>query len=214
MKIRYLGHSCFALTSSTGFTVVTDPFGDIGLSMPSVRADAVSVSHSHFDHNAVNAVSGAPKVCDRAGEYASASVKMTAFKSWHDDAEGRKRGENLIFRYEVDGFTICHLGDLGENCATAHIERILPVDILLIPVGGVYTIDAEEARAYVDAIKPRIVIPMHFCEQGKTVDLNGVEQFLAKFDGEQVVKAGSEIELTHETVAKEGIKIILMERQS
>ena len=162
MKIRYLGHSCFMLTESTGTTIVTDPYGAIGYKMPSVKADAVTVSHGHYDHNNVGAVKGSPVIFDEEGTYEIGGVDVTAIKSYHDDENGERRGDNLIFKFRMDGLEICHLGDLGEECSSALIEMLLPVHVLLIPVGGNYTIDAEQAKEYVDRIMPAIVIPMHY----------------------------------------------------
>lgn len=186
MKIRYLGHSCFALTESTGTTVVTDPYGDVGFRLPEVKADAVTVSHSHYDHNNVNGVKGNPVVFDKEGQYELGGVDITAVKSYHDDENGNARGENLIFKFRMDGIDICHLGDLGEACSSELIDMLLPVNVLLIPVGGTYTIDAEMAKEYVDRIMPDVVIPMHYREKGCTLDIDKVEEFIDLFDEDYV----------------------------
>lgn len=124
MKIRYLGHSCFEFTESTGTTIVTDPYGNVGFNMPKTRADAVTVSHSHYDHNNVKAVGGNPVIFDREGQYEIGGVDITAIKSYHDDENGAKRGENLIFKFRMDGVEVCHLGDLGEECSSSLIEAL------------------------------------------------------------------------------------------
>ena len=142
MKIRYLGHSCFQLTESTGTSIVCDPYGDVGFDMPSVEADAVTVSHAHYDHDNAKAVGGNPVVFSKEGQYEIGGVAITAVKSYHDDELGKERGENLIFKFRMDGVEVCHLGDLGEECSAELIEALLPVHVLLIPVGGTYTIDA------------------------------------------------------------------------
>lgn len=159
MKIRYLGHSCFVLTESTGTTIVTDPYGDIGYSMPSVKADAVTVSHGHYDHNNVGAVSGNPVVFDEEGTYEIGGVDITAIKSYHDDENGAKRGENLIFKFRMDGLEVCHLGDLGEECSSALIETLLPVHVLLIPVGGIIPSEPSRQRNMLIALCPRSSSP-------------------------------------------------------
>ena len=213
MKIRYLGHSCFECTESTGTTIVTDPYGSVGYKMPKTRADAVTVSHSHFDHNNAKAVDGDPVVFDREGHYEIGGVKLTAIKSYHDNENGKIRGENLIFKFRMDGVEVCHMGDLGEECSSSLIEELLPVHVLLIPVGGNYTIDAEKAKEYVDRIMPDYVIPMHYKTKGLTVDIDKADDFIDLFEGEDVEEVGSEIELFRDDITEERTKLILMERK-
>ena len=213
MKIRYLGHSCFLLTESTGTRILTDPYGDVGFKMPRVEADVVSVSHGHYDHNNVKAVGGNPVVLDKEGQYEVGGVEIIAVKSYHDNANGEERGENLIFKFRLDGIEVCHLGDLGEECSSSLIEMLLPVHVLLIPVGGKYTIDSEQAKEYVDRIMPSIVIPMHYKSKGLSLDIDKPDAFLSEFEEEDVEETGaSEIELTREDIDEETTKIILMER--
>lgn len=217
MKIRYLGHSGFLLTESTGTSIVTDPYGDIGFDMPNVSADVVTVSHSHYDHNNIAAVKGNPVVIDKEGNYDIGGVGISAIKSFHDSEGGKRRGKNLIFKFRMDGLEICHLGDLGEECSSALIEAILPVHVLLIPVGGKYTIDAEQAKEYVDRIMPSIVIPMHYKTKGLDLDIDKVDEFAGLFeenaDEEQVEQFdGEELELFRDDITEETTKIIIMER--
>lgn len=213
MKIRYLGHSCFLLTESTGTRILTDPYGDVGFKMPRVEADVVSVSHGHYDHNNVKAVGGNPVVLDKDGQYEVGGVEIIAVKSYHDNANGEERGENLIFKFRLDGIEVCHLGDLGEECSSSLIEMLLPVHVLLIPVGGKYTIDSEQAKEYVDRIMPSIVIPMHYKSKGLSLDIDKPDAFLSEFEEEDVEETGaSEIELTRDDIDEETTKIILMER--
>ena len=213
MKIRYLGHSCFLLTESTGTRILTDPYGDVGFRMPRVEADVVSVSHGHYDHNNVKAVGGNPVVLDKEGQYEVGGVEIIAVKSYHDNANGEERGENLIFKFRLDGIEVCQLGDLGEECSSSLIEMLLPVHVLLIPVGGKYTIDSEQAKEYVDRIMPSIVIPMHYKSKGLSLDIDKPDAFLSEFEEEDVEETGaSEIELTRDDIDEETTKIILMER--
>lgn len=142
---------------------------------------------------------------------------ITAVKSYHDEEEGAKRGENLIFKFRMDGLEVCHLGDIGEECSSALIEAILPVHVLLIPVGGKYTIDAEQAKEYVDRLMPSIVIPMHYKEKGLDMDLAKVDEFIDLFDSdadEEEVEMieGDEVELFRDDISEETTKIIVMER--
>ncbi len=213
MKIRYLGHSCFVLTESTGTTIVTDPYGNVGYKMPAVKADAVTVSHSHYDHNNVKALLGSPIIINKEGTHDIDGVEVTGIKSYHDDERGEKRGDNIIFKFRMDGLDICHLGDLGEECSSSLLESILPVNVLLIPVGGKYTIDAEQAKEYVDRIMPEIVIPMHYKTKGLKLDIDKPDEFLGLFDSEEIeMKEGDELELFRDDITEESTKIIMLEK--
>ena len=215
MKIQYLGHSSFKLTESTGISVVTDPYDDsVGYHMPETDADAVTVSHHHYDHDAISKVKGNPVVLDKeTGYILKDSVEISSIMSFHDDCRGKKRGENIIFKFRMDGLDVCHLGDLGEDCSSDLIEMILPVNVLMIPVGGNYTIDAKMAKEYVDRIMPDIVIPMHYRAKGCKLDIDKVDDFIDEFDGENVVIAetGDEIEISSDDLDGEKTTIIVME---
>ena len=214
MKIQYLGHSCFKLTESTGTTIITDPYKGIGYELPKgLKADAVTVSHSHFDHNHVKAIGGHPRVLDKEGFYELPGVEITGIKSYHDNQGGRQRGENIIYKFRMDGLEVCHLGDLGEECSSELLEMILPVNILLFPVGGTYTVDAELAKEYVDRIMPEIVIPMHYKTRSLNLDLDKADAFLDLFDDEETEISGLDtLEFSREDLTEEKTKIILMER--
>lgn len=215
MKIKYLGHSCFKLTESTGTSVVCDPYDDsVGYDLPETSADAVTVSHHHFDHDCLEKVGGNPVVLDRETGYDLPGVEINAIKSFHDECRGKKRGENIIFKFRMDGVEVCHLGDLGEACSTDLIEMILPVNVLLIPVGGTYTIDAKMAKEYVDRIMPDIVIPMHYRAKGCKLDIDKVDEFLDEFSGEDVniVREGDEIEISRARFDGGRTTVIVMER--
>ncbi len=185
MKIKYLGHSSF-LISGKDKTVVTDPFFDIGYDMERVNADFCTVSHEHFDHNAVNKVN-ATKIIR------STTDGFYEIESYHDDKGGALRGKNRIFKFTVDGFTVCHLGDLGEYFSSHLAEEIGKVDILFVPVGGVYTIDQKEAVVWANGIDAKIVIPMHYKTKSLSFELGGKEKFLKKMAGVEYV--GREIEI-------------------
>lgn len=185
MKIRYLGHSCFSIEMQ-GVRIVTDPYGDVGFPMPRVKADAVTVSHSHYDHCNTGAVD-CPHVFSRAGEYSVGGVRMLATEHAHDDAGGRKRGKTLAFRFEGEGMSLLHLGDIGEPATPRLAEELGHADVLLLPVGGNYTIDALGAKRYVELLRPNIVIPMHYMQEGLTVDIAGAEPFLRLFGGGEPV---------------------------
>lgn len=215
MKIRYLGHSCFLLTGASGATVVTDPYGDIGYSLPrGLKADVVTVSHDHFDHNNVKGIDGEPEIVCGEGNYRFSDVSITGIGSFHDDARGRKRGGNIVYKFVADGLTVCHLGDLGEECSEALLKKIGGADILLIPVGGIYTIDGRQAKEYADKIRPAIVIPMHYKTPDLSIELNGIGEFLGLFARDRVETLGKdEAEFTRDDLTGKSTKIIVMEKK-
>lgn len=214
MKIRYLGHSCFKLTESTGTAIITDPYKGIGYELPEgLTADAVTVSHRHYDHDNIDAIGGRPQIIDKEGVHQLPGVEITGIKSYHDNENGRLRGENLIYKFRMDGLEICHLGDLGEDCSSALLEMLLPVNILLIPVGGTYTIDALRAKEYVDRIMPEIVIPMHYKTRSLSLSLDKPDSFLSLFDDEETeITERDVLEFSREDLTEEKTKIILMVR--
>lgn len=212
MQITYLGHSSFFL-ETLGKRIVTDPYGGIGYPFPYISADVVTVSHSHYDHCEVSAVGGSPVALCRAGEYEFGGIKISAYPSFHDDAHGAKRGANLIFRFEAEGLAVCHLGDIGEPCTPDLLKKVGKADILLVPVGGNYTVDAAGAAEYVRRISPAVVIPMHYKTPGLRIDIGGVDAFLALFSGErEIVHAGACVSFGREELEKLNKKIIVMER--
>lgn len=212
MKIEYFGHSCFKISSAAGSSVVCDPFdGAIGYSLPRLTADAVTLSHRHFDHCFVQAVGGSPEVIE-GGERTVGDIKISSAHSWHDEAGGAKRGANTIFSFTADGVTVRHLGDLGEPFSCARARALAPCDVLLIPVGGTYTITAAEAEKYVRAVSPAIAIPMHYRTRECVLDIDGAEGFLKLFDSGEIVEAESNfIEITGKLSGGK-TKIILLKR--
>lgn len=211
MKIEYLGHSSFKLTESTGTSVVCDPYdSSIGFKMKKARADAVTVSHGHYDHNNIKAVDGNPIILDKECSYDLPGVEIDSIKSFHDKQRGKQRGENLIFKFRMDGIDVCHLGDLGEDCSSELIDLLLPVNVLLIPIGGTYTITPEMAKEYVDRIMPDIVIPMHYKSRDCKLDISKVDEFIELFDEECVEELeGSELELARSDFDGETRVIVL-----
>lgn len=214
MIIQYLGHSCFKLTESTGTSVVCDPYSEktVGYAMPQVSADAVTISHHHDDHDCVANVSGNPVIIDKESTHDLPGVEINSVKSFHDSSRGKKRGENVIFKFRMDGIDVCHLGDLGEMCSPDLIETILPVNVLLIPVGGNYTIDAEMAKEYVDRIMPEIVIPMHYRTKDCELDIDKVDEFLKLFDDEIIEEAEESVLELSRTDLTEETKIVVLRR--
>lgn len=182
MMITWLGHACFKIQDKIGpdgVTVVTDPFDKkIGLKPPACEADIVTVSHDHYDHNNVSALRGNPFVIDGAGEYDVKGVAVYGVESFHDEEGGKARGGNVIFRIDMDNISVSHLGDLGHALDNKQLELLSGTDILLIPVGGKYTIDAQKAVEAVSQIEPRLVIPMHYKVPGLNLDIETAEKFI------------------------------------
>jgi L-ascorbate metabolism protein UlaG (beta-lactamase superfamily) len=184
MKIKWLGHSCFKITSSKGIRILTDPFDDnVGYKIPSVEADIVTTSHGHYDHNFVDCVKGNFEVLNKVGNFYIKDIPIVGIHTYHDNEDGAKRGDNVIYVFNVDGMRVCHLGDLGHLLSSAQIEMLGNIDFLLIPIGGNYTIDAEAAIEVINQINPKIVIPMHYKTQVIKFDIDTVDNFLNKFDG-------------------------------
>jgi L-ascorbate metabolism protein UlaG (beta-lactamase superfamily) len=181
MEITWLGHSCFKLRGKQA-TVVTDPYSPGGgYTLGKPTADIVTVSHNHSDHNYTAGVNGSPHVISRPGEYEIAGVLVIGLATYHDNAKGAERGKNTVFVIETEEMSICHLGDLGAPLSDSQIEEIGKVDVLMIPVGGVYTIGAAAAAAMVRQMEPRIVLPMHYNTGAAKTDLEPVDNFLREF---------------------------------
>lgn len=182
MFITWLGQSCFKIQDKIGpdgITLTTDPFDkSIGLKTPSFESDIITVSHAHGDHNNIGALRGNPYVIDCAGEYDVKGISIHGVDSYHDDKKGKERGFNVIYRMEIEDISVSHLGDLGHVLDDKQLEVLVGTDILLIPVGGRFTLDAKKAVEVVSQIEPRIVIPMHYKIPGLKADIEGVDKFI------------------------------------
>jgi len=179
MKIKYLGHATFIITSDTGIKIITDPYvtgGEFSYGEIQESADIVLVSHDHFDHSNVSAVRGNPEVV--RGTKKIKGIEFKGIATYHDDAGGRLRGKNTIFCFEVDGIKVCHLGDLGHQLNAQQAAELGTVDILLIPVGGFYTIDATAAGQVCDKLTPKVIIPMHYKTDKCGLPIASVDEFL------------------------------------
>jgi len=167
MKIRWLGHSCFLITSDQGTRIITDPFTagkGIGLEYKEVTlaADIVTSSHGHADHNNTAPIKGSPVILTDPTDSTVKDIKIHTVRTWHDENEGKQRGPNLVFCFEVDGVKVCHMGDLGHKLGKAQIDEIGKVDVVCMPVGGVFTLDCEPAMRTCESLRPSIIIPMHY----------------------------------------------------
>jgi len=178
MDIAWYGHSCFRL-SERGVVIVTDPPSDeLGYDRPRIRADVVTISHDHPGHNNRIGFRGGPRFFDGPGEYEISGVFITGIATYHDGRRGASRGRNTVFVFDFEGVTVCHLGDLGHVPTQSQAEALSEVDVLLIPVGGVHTIDAAKAAEVISLIEPRLVIPMHYKTPREKARLQPVDKFL------------------------------------
>ena len=181
MKIKWLGHACFLITSRDGLRVITDPYavgGGINYSPIKETADVVVVSHDHGDHSNVSTVQGKPEVVKGSGTKTARGIQFKGIASYHDASQGTQRGLNTVFCFAIDNMKLCHLGDLGHALDPEQVNEIGAVDILFVPVGGFYTIDASVASRVCDQLKPKVVIPMHFKTPKCDYPIAGVEDFL------------------------------------
>jgi L-ascorbate metabolism protein UlaG (beta-lactamase superfamily) len=194
MRITWHGHSCFEVKD--GVTVVTDPHDgkSIGVKPPVVRADIVLISHEHFDHNCARIVRGDFKCVRESGRRNEKGVDILGIPAFHDDSTGTKRGKVNIFRFVLDGVVFCHLGDLGHMLSPEIIEELLPIDVLFIPVGGVFTIDGRQARELITILKPKVAVPMHFRIGGLSMSIHTINDFLEELPEDKIVRVGNEIE--------------------
>lgn len=163
MDIIHIGHSSFKITSKNG-KVVTDPFDPevTGLKFPKTEADIVTISHQHQDHNAAGQIEGGPLVISGPGEYEIKGIKIMGVGTFHDNVNGGERGKNTVYRIDVDSISVVHLGDLGHKLSDHEIDILDGVDILMIPVGGYFTIDPHTASEIISQLDPKIIIPMHY----------------------------------------------------
>lgn len=196
MKITWNGHSCFTLETAQG-SLVVDPYVDNyvpGYGTIRPVADGVFCSHSHNDHHGVDAVQLTGKAC---------GVGVETLSTWHDEVQGAKRGPNLIHVFSAEGMKVVHLGDLGCELEPEQAAALAGADVLFIPVGGFYTIDAKQAAGVVEQLKPRVVVPMHYKGENFGYDvLTGVEDFLALCKGAVTRLEGNSFEVTADTPAQ------------
>lgn len=204
MKIKWLGHAAFLITSSQGVKIITDPYepnafgGQLAYGAIKDLADIVLVSHDHADHNHTKDLPGSPQIIKGSGSKTGKGISFRGVATFHDPSRGKERGENTVFAMEIDGIRVCHLGDLGHVLSQKEVSEIGPVDILITPVGGFYTIDPKEASQVATLLKPKVVIPMHFKTEKCGFPIAPVEDFLK---GKAKVKQAGVSEVSFEKAA-------------
>ncbi len=210
MKMSWLGHASF-LIESGGKKLITDPFDEkLGYPPYDEEVDITTVSHEHWDHSAASNLKGKPVVVKGTGEFNVDGFQIIGFSTFHDKSSGKKRGINTVYKICVEDINLLHMGDLGHVLSPEQYLGLGKVDLLLLPVGGVYTVDADEAYQIVKAINPAVVIPMHFNTPHLCFKLDPVEQFTSKFD--QVIKQAF-LEITADKLPEQ-VEIIVLDYTS
>ena len=200
MKIRWLGHSAFVLTSSSGTKVLTDPYesgsydGAVGYKHITEAVQVVTSSHSHEDHFCLDGLPEGFECITTPGKHDASGVSIEGIKTYHDESKGKDRGRNIIYVIEIDGIRVGHLGDLGHDLSAEEIAAIGRVDVLLAPVGGFFTIGPREALGVMRALSPAITIPMHFKTDVLGFPIKPVEDFLS-LAGDSERPGATEIEI-------------------
>ena len=213
MVIHYLGHSSFRIKGQAT-SVVTDPFDpkSTGLAFPKVSADVLTVSHQHADHNYIEKVEGNPFIVEGPGEYEIKEVRVIGYPTFHDSSSGSERGQNIMFLITIDDISILHCGDLGHKLTDETLKSMDQVDILLIPTGGVFTIDAKVAAQVTSQLDPGIVIPMYYNRKGLDQniykELAGVEDFISQI-GEKDVQPEDKLTITKSQMPEETQMVVL-----
>ena len=203
LQIRWHGHSCFEITNDV--TIVTDPHDgrSIGIPAPNVTGDIILVSHNHYDHNSVKSVEKEnSKIITDERKRTIGTIQISGIPAFHDTAHGERRGSMILYNFTCEDITFCHLGDLGHELDEKTIEQIGKIDILFIPVGGNYTIDAEQAWHVIQTLKPKITIPMHYRIEGLSLSIAGIEPFL-EISRYKALKVGNEIDIEKDDFPKE-----------
>jgi L-ascorbate metabolism protein UlaG (beta-lactamase superfamily) len=186
MEITWLGHACFRLRGKQA-TIITDPFPpDLGYSLGKPTAQIITVSHPHPGHSYIQGVGGEPKILAGPGEYEISDVMTVGVQTYHDNEHGAIRGKNTAYLIEIDEVLVCHLGDLGHVLTTEQAARLDTVDVLLVPVGGVSTIDATHAAEVVRHLEPKLVIPMHYKTEAVKREMAPVDRFLKEMGVKEI----------------------------
>ena len=217
MNIKWYGQSCFYITTSgkkdKGASIIIDPFDEsIGLKLPrKIEADIALISHDHYDHNNVEKISEQAFIIKSPGEYDIKDVCIKGIQGFHDNVKGSERGQNSIYRIETEQIRLCHVGDLGQKeLSTEQLEAIGDVDILMIPVGGEFTVNGKEAVNIMAQIEPKIIIPMHYKIPGLKIKIDPIDEFL-KALGIKKLEKMSKLSIKEKDLPKEEVKIIQLE---
>jgi L-ascorbate metabolism protein UlaG (beta-lactamase superfamily) len=216
MIITWYGHSCFKIQTrpqrgEDEVVIATDPFDkSIGLTPPQFKADIVTVSHSHFDHANTQSLKGDPFVIDAPGEYSLGGITIEGIESFHDNQKGQERGRNTIFVIESEEMRVCHLGDLGHALEEKQVEQIGRVDVLMIPVGGNFTVEPKKAEEVIGQLEPGVIIPMHFKVPGLNLEVTDEKPFITEF-GAKVEEKLDKLTLKKKDLEEVENKVVVLE---
>jgi L-ascorbate metabolism protein UlaG (beta-lactamase superfamily) len=214
MRIKYYGHAAFRITTGTGLRIIIDPYqsgafgGALAYGPVAEEADVVLTSHDHEDHNYLKDIKGSFTAIGAPGSYDIKGVPIRAVATYHDGSAGKERGNNLIFVIEADGLALAHCGDLGHLLDGPTKAALGKIDVLLIPIGGVYTLDAAEAAMVVSDLRPAVTVPMHYKTEKCGFPIGGVDEFIAGKRGVKVLDA-AEVELSGPSLPGEAEIIVL-----
>lgn len=214
MKIKWYGHAAFKITTDGNVTVIIDPYqpgafgGALSYGKIDESADIVLTSHDHDDHNYIKDIKGTYKHFNKAGVYHEKGLIIEALPCYHDPSQGKERGNNMIFVIEADGLRLAHMGDLGHTLTQDIVKKMGNIDIVLLPVGGFYTIDSDEATKVMGDMNPKITIPMHFKTEKCDFPIAGVDVFTSGKKGVKTVNT-YEIEVAKEGMPKESEVIVM-----
>ncbi|MBI2858936.1 MAG: MBL fold metallo-hydrolase [Chloroflexi bacterium] len=210
MKIKYLGHASFLITSQSGTRIITDPYtvgGQLSYKPIAEAADIVTVSHGHGDHNNSNGIKGNPAVIDSEGSAQTKGIEFKGIPTFHDLAQVKDRGNNIVFCFTIDGINVCHVGDLGHLLNAEQAGEVGRPDVLMVLVGGYYAIGPAEATKLVEQLKPAITIPMHYKNPSCGYPISPVEDFLK--GKKAVVRPGSSEVTLHKSDLPSGEILVL-----
>ena len=194
-RLLYHGHAMFEIHTSAGKKIIIDPYDEqIKSRLPEVSGNVVISSHDHFDHANISLVKGNPVAISKPGKFKVDGIEIEGLRSFHDTQKGKLRGENIIFKILTDNIVFAHLGDLGHIPDEATFKKLELIDILMIPVGGIYTVDAGDAIAIAKRVNPSVVIPMHYKEDDSKLEVDKVDDFITGWG--TVKKAGHSVDIT------------------
>jgi len=209
MTLTWLGHSCFRFEDKD-LSLLVDPFSkEIGLRAPRIKDQIVLITHEHNDHNNIDGAGPETNIIRSPGEYEVKGVYIHGIPSFHDNVMGAERGLNTMYWIKFEDIRICHLGDLGQKeLNERQLDLLGDVDVLLIPVGGKYTIDAKEAMRIISQIEPKIIIPMHYKIPDLKLDIETVDRFLKEIG--LTPEKLDKLKISPKTLPQDEMKLVLM----
>lgn len=203
MEIQFKGHSCFTIKNDNGIQIITDPYAKA----KELRGEIITISHQSPNHNNLQAVGGNPKILDWPGEYEIEGIAITGITA-NDE---KNLQENIIFKFNIDRIKICHLGDFNRKLTDELLDKIGNIDILIIPVGGGNSLNAEQAKEIIEEIDPRIIIPMHYLSEEQDTALGTLQDFLRKM-GKNEVEAQNIFKITRTQLPEDTSEIVVLEK--